>query len=85
MWEPRRLTTVWAFTTCYKGSFTFTFTFTKSLINTLKNIGPRTDSSGTQEISSEGEEIVPETQTWDCLLIRQLRIQFAYRQNVQTH
>jgi hypothetical protein len=25
MWEPLRLTTLWAFTDCYKGSFTFTF------------------------------------------------------------
>jgi hypothetical protein len=24
MWEPRRLTTLWAFTTCYKDRFTFT-------------------------------------------------------------
>jgi hypothetical protein len=24
MWEPRRLTTLWAFTTCYKGNFTST-------------------------------------------------------------
>jgi hypothetical protein len=23
MWEPRRLTTLWAFTACYRGSFTF--------------------------------------------------------------
>jgi hypothetical protein len=27
MWEPRRLTTLWAFTACYRNSFTF-FTFT---------------------------------------------------------
>jgi hypothetical protein len=26
MWEPRRLTTLWASTACYKGSFSFTFT-----------------------------------------------------------
>jgi hypothetical protein len=26
MWEPRRLTTVWAFTSCYRGSYTFIFT-----------------------------------------------------------
>jgi hypothetical protein len=24
MWEPRRLTTLWAFTACYRDSFTFT-------------------------------------------------------------
>jgi hypothetical protein len=24
MWEPRRLTTLWAFTACYMDSFTFT-------------------------------------------------------------
>jgi hypothetical protein len=23
MWEPRRLTTLWAFTACYRDSFTF--------------------------------------------------------------
>jgi hypothetical protein len=26
MWEPRRLTTVWASTACYRDSFTFFFT-----------------------------------------------------------
>jgi hypothetical protein len=25
MWEPRRLTTLWAFTPCYEGNVTFTF------------------------------------------------------------
>jgi hypothetical protein len=25
MWEPRRHTTLWAFTACYKNSFTFFF------------------------------------------------------------
>jgi hypothetical protein len=25
MWEPRRLTTIWAFTTCYRDRFTFLF------------------------------------------------------------
>jgi hypothetical protein len=25
MWEPQRLTTLWAFTVCYRDSFTFTF------------------------------------------------------------
>jgi hypothetical protein len=24
MWEPRRLTTLWAFMACYRDSFTFT-------------------------------------------------------------
>jgi hypothetical protein len=27
MWEPRHLTTLWAFMACYRDSFTFTFTF----------------------------------------------------------
>jgi hypothetical protein len=27
MWEPRRLTTLWAFTVCYRDSFTFTLPF----------------------------------------------------------
>jgi hypothetical protein len=27
MWEPLRLTTLWAFMACYSDSFTFTFTF----------------------------------------------------------
>jgi hypothetical protein len=26
MWEPRRLTTLWAFTACYRDSFIFFFT-----------------------------------------------------------
>jgi hypothetical protein len=25
MWEPRRLTTLWAFTACYRDNFTFSF------------------------------------------------------------
>jgi hypothetical protein len=25
MWEPQHLTTLWAFTACYRASFTFTF------------------------------------------------------------
>jgi hypothetical protein len=28
MWEPRRLTTLWAFMACYRDSFTF-FTYTE--------------------------------------------------------
>jgi hypothetical protein len=31
MWEPRRLTNLWASTACYKDSFTFTFLATISL------------------------------------------------------
>jgi hypothetical protein len=27
MWEPRRLTTLWAFAACYRDSFTFTFLY----------------------------------------------------------
>jgi hypothetical protein len=27
MWEPRRLTTLWAFTACYRDSFTFLYSF----------------------------------------------------------
>jgi hypothetical protein len=34
MWEPRPLTTLWAFTACYRDSFTF-FTFTPFLNTTL--------------------------------------------------
>jgi hypothetical protein len=25
MWDPQRLTTLWAFTACYRDSFTFTY------------------------------------------------------------
>jgi hypothetical protein len=28
MWEPRRLTNLWAFTACYRDSFTFFYLFT---------------------------------------------------------
>jgi hypothetical protein len=31
MWDPQRLTTLWAFMACYRDSFTFTFTFTFTL------------------------------------------------------
>jgi hypothetical protein len=27
MWDPQRLTTLWAFTACYRDSFTFFFLF----------------------------------------------------------
>jgi hypothetical protein len=27
MWEPRRVTTLWAFTACYRDNFTLTFYF----------------------------------------------------------
>jgi hypothetical protein len=27
MWDPQRLTTLWAFTACYRDSFTFIFTY----------------------------------------------------------
>jgi hypothetical protein len=30
MWEPRRLTTLWAFTACYRDSFTCIFLFSHS-------------------------------------------------------
>jgi hypothetical protein len=33
MWEPRRLTTLWAFTACYRDSFTFTFTLHIEIIS----------------------------------------------------
>jgi hypothetical protein len=35
MWEPRRLTTLWASMSCYRDSFTFSFSFTLQLINIL--------------------------------------------------
>jgi hypothetical protein len=35
MWEPRRLTTVWAFTACGRDSFTFTFTIKCNLARVL--------------------------------------------------
>jgi hypothetical protein len=31
MWDPRRLTTLWASTACYRDSFTFTFCYTPIL------------------------------------------------------
>jgi hypothetical protein len=37
MWEPRRLTTLWAFTACYRDNFTFfTFTFRKRVSRAIK-------------------------------------------------
>jgi hypothetical protein len=32
MWEPRRLTTLWAFMACYKDSFTLPFTYMLNLV-----------------------------------------------------
>jgi hypothetical protein len=32
MWEPRRLTTLWAFTACYRDSFTFTYAWERLFI-----------------------------------------------------
>jgi hypothetical protein len=34
MWGPQRLTTLWAFTACYRDSFTFTY-FTLTKLDTL--------------------------------------------------
>jgi hypothetical protein len=31
MWEPRRLTTLWAFTACYRDSFTILYLFTMNI------------------------------------------------------
>jgi hypothetical protein len=36
MWEPQRLTTLWAFTDCYRGSFTFTLIY--MLLESLNKI-----------------------------------------------
>jgi hypothetical protein len=38
MWEPRRLTSLWAFTACYRDSFTFTVTYKKVKIRIYKTI-----------------------------------------------
>jgi hypothetical protein len=35
MWKPRRLTTLWAFTACYRDSFTFLLTYSKLVIYSL--------------------------------------------------
>jgi hypothetical protein len=32
MWEPRRLTTLWASTACYRDGFTFTYVCLRSVI-----------------------------------------------------
>jgi hypothetical protein len=32
MWEPRRLTTLWFFTACYRDSFTFFFFYDPMLV-----------------------------------------------------
>jgi hypothetical protein len=36
MWEPRRLTTLWAFTTCYRDSFTFTYSNISKAVSFFK-------------------------------------------------
>jgi hypothetical protein len=38
MWEPRRLTTLWSFTACYRDRFTFTFYL--YVVNTRAHSGP---------------------------------------------
>jgi hypothetical protein len=54
MWEPRRLTAIWAFTTCYRDSFTFTqnrSTFFHSwlLTHTFKQMDHARFSAGKQK------------------------------------
>jgi hypothetical protein len=39
MWEPRRLTTLWAFKACYRDSFTFFFTLYQLLFLDLHSTG----------------------------------------------
>jgi hypothetical protein len=42
----------------------------KSLMNILKNRGPKTDPCGTPDGITEGDERVLETRTWDFLLVK---------------
>jgi hypothetical protein len=47
MWEPRRLTTLWAFMGCYRDSFTFTyliFYLTNININIFQDVKIATES-----------------------------------------
>jgi hypothetical protein len=36
MWEPRRLTTLWAFMACYRNSFTFSY-FKFNILSNVRN------------------------------------------------
>jgi hypothetical protein len=40
MWEPRRLTTLWAFTTCYRDSFIFYHKRSENFISLKKFVLP---------------------------------------------
>jgi hypothetical protein len=42
----------------------------RSLMNTLKRKGPRTEPCGTPEVTLKGRERVPEIRTRDCLSVR---------------
>jgi hypothetical protein len=39
MWEPRRLTTLWASTACYRDSFTFTCKWKQSIFALIEGVG----------------------------------------------
>jgi hypothetical protein len=41
MWEPRRLTTLWASTACYRNSFTFSTTYSHLIMETVPINGYR--------------------------------------------
>jgi hypothetical protein len=44
--------------------------FDRSLMNTLKRKGPRTEPCGTLEVTLKGRERVPKIQTRNCLLVK---------------
>jgi hypothetical protein len=44
--------------------------FVRSLMNTLKRKGSRTEPCGTQKVSLKGRERVPEIRVRDCLLVK---------------
>jgi hypothetical protein len=61
MWEPRRLTTLWAFTACYRDSFAFCFYLNKVNI-TVKRVTctqKEPSSTLTGRIRYQREAILP--------------------------
>jgi hypothetical protein len=46
IWEPRRLTLLWAFTACYRDSFNFTHSTVHISVNGLRKFGERSVENG---------------------------------------
>jgi hypothetical protein len=72
MWEPRRLTILWASTACYRDSFYRPMIIIIIIIRMLPNCFPET--RGTLEISLSTQVLCSVNITTECMRCHQCRI-----------